>query len=335
MKHYFVIALLVLSCTTATAQQPSVNEMYQAAKTYMQQGDYENADIAFKNFLKIEPENIDALKDYAYLNCLRREYPRAIAIGKFLTERRNADVQSYQLLGMAYKGSKDYVTANKLYQTALKKYPNSGVLYNDYGELLAMDNNLSASIQAWEAGINKDPNNANNYYNAIMFYDRFDSNVLWRVLYSEIFVNLESYTQRTAEVKGILLDCYKKLFSEYDLDKAKTDIKSNVFERGFLSTLNNSKSLSATGITPENLSAIRSRFILDWFEDDNLQNQSYQLFQHHQYLLREGMFEAYNQWLFGPAFSPSAYQLWLNTHEKEATAYKQYQQNKVFKLAAK
>ena len=44
------------------------------------------------------------------------------------------------------------------------------------------------------------------------------------------------------------------------------------------------------------------------------------------------MFDAYNQWLFGAAASPSAYQIWLNTHDKEAAAFKQYQQNKVFKL---
>ncbi len=332
MKYFLAFALLINSCSHVFAQQPTVKELYQTAKNFMQQGDYDNATLVFNNVLKQDPENIDILKDYAYLSCLKREYPKAIAIGKFLTDKPDADVQSFQILGIAYKGNKDYESCTKLYQNALKKYPNSGVLYNDYGELLAMSGNFSVSIQAWETGILKDPNYANNYYNAIMYFGKFDKNLLWQLLYGELFVNLESFTQRTAEVKGLLLDGYKKLYTEFDFEALSTDVKLTVFERAIYENLNKSKSLVATGIIPENITAIRTRFILDWFNTDNYAKQPNQLFQHHQYLIQEGMFNAYNEWLFGVAASPAVYQIWLNTHDKEAAEFKKYQQNKVFKL---
>ena len=332
MKYCIILALLVASHSQVFAQQPTVQDLYQTAKNYMQQGDYDNADLVFNSAIKQAPDNSDILKDYAYLNCLKKDYTKAISIGKYLTDKKDADIQSFQILGMAYKGNKDYISCTKLYQVALKKYPNSGILYNDLGELLALEGNLPVSIQAWETGILKDPNYANNYYNAIMYFDKFDKSIIWQLLYGETFVNLESFTQRTAEVKSMLLDGYKKLFIEYDVEKLSTDSKLTVFERTIFDNLNKSKNLSVSGIMPETITAIRTRFILDWFFTQNDEKQPYQLFQHHQYLLREGMFDAYNQWLFGASASPASYQIWLNTHNKEATAFKQYQQNKVFKL---
>lgn len=332
MKYLIIIALLVAGYSNVSAQQPTVKELYQTAKNFMQQGDYDNATLVFNNVLKQEPDNVDILKDYAYLNCLKRDYPKAIAIGKFLTDKPTADVQAYQILGIAYKGSKDYESCSKLYQVALKKYPNSGVLYNEYGELLALDNNLPTSIQAWETGILKDPNYANNYFNAVMYFGKFDKNLLWQLLYGEIFINLESFTQRSAEVKSLLMDGYKKLYTDYDFEKLSNDATLTVFERAIFEQLNKSKGLAATGILPENVSALRTRFILDWFYNKANEKQPYQLFEYQQYLIREGMFEAYNQWVFGAANSPAAYQIWLNTHDKEAAAFKQYQQSKVFKL---
>jgi hypothetical protein len=206
------------------------------------------------------------------------------------------------------------------------------VLYNEYGELLAIDGNLPIAIQAWETGIAKDPNYANNYYNAIMYFGRFDKNLLWQLLYGEVFINLESFTQRTAEIKGLLLDGYKKLYTEYDVETLSTDLKLTAFERAIYENLTKTKAITSAGITPENITAIRTRFVLDWFYNKTDESKPYQLFKHHQYLIREGMFDAYNQWLFGAPASPYAYQIWLNTHDKEAAAFKQYQQSKVFKL---
>ena len=43
----------------------------------------------------------------------------------------------------------------------------------------------------------------------------------------------------------------------------------------------------------------------------------HRLFDYHQQLLREGMFEAYNQWLFGTVENLTAYDSWTRTHADE------------------
>jgi len=61
----------------------------------------------------------------------------------------------------------------------------------------------------------------------------------------------------------------------------------------------NKQSLVASyGINPETLTMIRSRFILDWY-NTNGDKLPFKLFELQRQLLQEGMFDAYNEWLFG------------------------------------
>ena len=53
-----------------------------------------------------------------------------------LINRNDADVVSYQIAGNVYKALEEVKDAEKMYKRALKKYPESGPLYSEYGELL-------------------------------------------------------------------------------------------------------------------------------------------------------------------------------------------------------
>jgi Tfp pilus assembly protein PilF len=327
---FFAVLLFVVSASFA---QQNDKSLYETAKKFMREGDYDNATLVFNKVLEQEPNNVEALKDFAFLNYLKREYAKSIEIGKLLIEKPDADVQSFQILGMAYKGIAEYKECRKLYKRALTKFPNSGVIHNEYGELLGLDNDLNAAIVEWEDGIKADANYSGNYYNASMYYAK-TNNLFWAMIYGEMFVNLESYTQRSAAIKGMLLDVYKQFYSTMDFAKLAGDKKAAPFQKSFYETLAKSASLSVQGITPENLIAIRTRFILDWFYNKNNEKFPFKLFDQEQYFLREGMFEAYSQWIFGAADSPSAYQMWIDTHDKAAAGYKEFQQGRVFKIPA-
>ena len=58
----------------------------------------------------------------------------------------------------------------------------------------------------------------------------------------------------------------------------------------------------------------------------------FQLFNHEQYLLSQGLFEAYNYWLLSTASGAGAYEAWQKAHPKETEGYKAFQQSRVFKL---
>ena len=215
-----------------------------------------------------------------------------------------------------------------MYKTALKKFPKSGVLYNEYGEMLWSKKDFTEAVKLWEKGIEVEPNFSGNYYNAAKYY-YFSVDKVWGIIYGEIFVNLESYTKRTAEIRNLLLDGYKKLFA--DSDMLKNQNTKNEFVKQFLETMRKYSSVVSTGVTPESLVALRTRFILDWTVA-NSTKFPFRLFDYHVQLLKSGMFDAYNQWIFGIAKDLAAFQVWTTTHTDEYNKFNTFQKNRVFKL---
>ena len=85
------------------------------------------------------------------------------------------------------------------------------------------------------------------------------------------------------------------------------------------------------GINPESLTMIRTRFILDW-DEKYASKYPFRLFEYHRQLLKEGLFEAYNQWLFGSVQNLTAFQTWINTHADAYQQFVAFQQGRVFKM---
>ncbi|MGH2643539.1 MAG: hypothetical protein ACRDE2_06305, partial [Chitinophagaceae bacterium] len=162
-----------------------------------------------------------------------------------------------------------------------------------------------------------------NYYNAAKIYYSGTDKV-WTVIYGEIFINLERYTSRTAEMKEIILSAYKDLFTSgkamnaqlpaFDNNKQST---TPDFRQAFLNALSRgSETIVTRGVTPQTLVMLRTRFILTW---DNFYKYVYPfaLFDFQQQLLKEGLFEAYNEWLFGPVSNLPQYKYWVDKHPAE------------------
>jgi len=328
MNKLFVL-LLSFIATTVFAQDPDVKTLQETAKTFQRQGDFGNAIIVLNKALEKEPSNIEVQKDLAFNYYLNHDYDKALKIGKPLTEKPGADVQSYQILGLVYKAIEDRKECEKLYKKGLKEFPNSGVLYNEYGEMLWTKQDYGA-IKMWEKGIEVDPNYSGNYYNAAKHYYMTNDKV-WSLIYGEMFLNLESYTRRTAEIKNVLLDGYKKLFAAADMMKGQ-DAK-NEFTTAFLNTMKKEYSIVASGITPETLTMIRTKFILDW--DASFASRfPLRLFDYQRQLLKGGLFDAYNQWLFGAAQNLTAFQNWSTTHTDQYDEFNKFQKGRVFKVPA-
>ena len=84
------------------------------------------------------------------------------------------------------------------------------------------------------------------------------------------------------------------------------------------------------GFQPETSTSIRSKWVLDWFKNNT--GYPFGLFDQQQYFIREGLFEAYNQWLFAEPVNQDAYKVWKDTHPKEAAAFDAFQKTRLFKL---
>lgn len=328
MKNFLLLLLFAAAFTSGSFGQ-GAKELHNTAQNYLKEGDYQNAILVLDRALALEPNNKEMLKDALFANYLKRDFAKAIEIGKPLVERSDADIRSFQLLGLVYKSIADYKECEKMYKRALKLYPNAGIMYSEYGEILA-EKDVDNAIKLWEKGIESDPNYSSNYYYVAKYYAQ-NNELLWSILFGEIFLNIESYSKRSNEIKVLLLDQYKKFFEKTDFPDNFFAKKTNAFTNNVARVLLKQTPQSVYGITPETLTAIRTRFILDWFDKYGDQFP-FRLFDHHRQLLQEGHFEAYNQWLFGAATSNEGYQQWQKSHQEEMTGYLNYSRNKVFKI---
>ncbi|MBK9382792.1 MAG: hypothetical protein IPN39_15905 [Chitinophagaceae bacterium] len=326
-KIFLFIALSV--SVLVSAQPEDVKKLHETAKAFMRSGDFDNAIIVLTRALQQDKKNIDLQKDLVMSYYLKRDYAKAMEGAKVLIDRDDADVISYQIAGNVYKALEEVKECDKMYKKALKKFPKSGPLYSEYGELLWATKDFAA-IKQWEEGIKSDPGYGGNYYNAALYYF-YTKDKVWSLIYGEIFVNMESFSERGAAMKQMLLQGYKeKLFSDPDIMKGEEKNKSE-FAKAFLQGIGKQSSLTSKGITTETLTMIRTRFILDWYEN-NAVKYPFRLFEYHRQLLQEGMFNAYNQWLFGASENLAAYDNWTKAHAEEYNGFTTFQKSRIFKM---
>lgn len=331
MKKIQLLFIALSAFLLVSAQPEDPKSMHETAKTFMRTGDFDNAIIVLTRALQHDKSNLEMQKDLVMSYYLKRDYTKALDGVKALMDRDDADVVVFQIAGNVYKALEEVKECEKVYKKGLKKFPKSGPLYSEYGELLWATKDFSA-IKQWEKGIEVDPAYGGNYYNAALFYF-YTKDKVWSLIYGEIFVNMESLSERGAAMKQQLFQAYKeKLFAEADLLKDEEKNKSE-FAKAFLQVMNKQSSLASKGITTEVLTMIRARFIIDWYAN-YATKFPFRLFDYHRQLLSEGMFDAYNQWLFGSVENLAAYENWTKTHSEEYNNFSTFQKSRVFRMPA-
>ncbi len=326
-KKNWLLPLVFLICIDVQAQ-PDLDQVRSSVRTFQQQGDYDNALLVLNKALQSYPSQTDLIKDMAYTQYLQRDLKHARETIDPLLEKTDADIQAYQIAGNIYKDLGDAKECDKVYKKALRKFPKSGALLSEYGELqLFSMKDPDAAILTWEKGIEADPSYASNYFHAAKYYHAAQQYV-WALFYGEVFINLESLSTRTAEVKSLLTDAYKKFFLN---PRSSVDKKPNAFEAAYRETLALQVDLAGSGITADNLTMIRTRFLLAWFNGP-AQKFPHKLFDHQQWMLREGLFEAYDQWVFGASGNIVAFQNWTATHPDAYAEFTKYHRNRIFRV---
>ena len=325
MKRFIVFAIIFCTFFTAAAQDAA--ELHTTAREFMRQGDYANAILVLNRAINLDTKNIEIAKDLGLNYYFAKDYAKALEIYKPILERPDADDQCFQIAGDIYLAMDNPKEGEKVYRRGLKKFSNSGALYNELGELLWAQKDYNA-IKQWEKGIETDPGFSKNYYNACKYY-YFTTDKTWSILYGEIFLNIEPSSTSAPEIKNILLESYKKLFAEADLEKSNPE--KNAFIQAFLQTMNKQSGVAANGINTESLTMIRTRFVLDWFKDFG-NKFPFKLFEQQRQYLQEGMFEAYNQWIFTAAQNLPAYQNWISLNTVAYNELNRFQKGRIFKI---
>lgn len=326
-KLILLIFLNMFLATTSFCQ--STSKLRESAKSFANKGDYNNALLLLNRAIQIDPKDLDIIKDLAITQYMAGKIDDAENTIKPALEREDADVPVYQIAAMVYKEQEAIKDLEKLYKKGLKKFPESGPMHYEFGEYLLAKKENAEAIRIWEEGIELDPSYAGNYYHASKFYFYNRVNLALALIYSEIFINQESLTNRTVEIKSQLLETYKLFYTDASVRKNIASLAP--FSAAVYEILEKQLPVAYNGITAETLTMIRTRFLLDWSQK-NAALYPFKLFEQHQYLLREGMFEAYNQWLFGPVSNIVLYKQWTINNPQKVSEFTEYQQNWVFKM---
>ena len=322
----FLFASVFLFSVPVSAQE-TADDLYTKARRFLNQGNHDSATFYLDKALELAPERIDMLEDQVYLEIVKRDFAKAMTLANKLITRTDATVKSFQVAGMVYKEIADYKAAKKLYEQALLKYPNSGLLYADFGDMYALMDKDQDAIRTWEKGIEMDPGYAGNYYFATLHYTE-NNNPVWAMLYAENFINIESFSGRTAEVKGLLTDLYKKISTPGYLIS-----RNNPFAFAVAGTFSRQPSLNLVNVSVPALTSLRMGFIKDW-NQQNAAKFPFKLFEYQDQLIKEGLFEAYNQWLFGAALNSDAFNAWTDANKEKVAAFQKALASRMFKIPA-
>ena len=328
MKKTFLLFSVLVTAHVLFAQ--TADSLQAAARSQMLAGDFEKSYQTLELALQQKPNDFALLKDEAYVCYLKRDFTNGLRIGRIIIQSPQADEQSYQLLGLVYKALNENEEGVKLYKAAVDKFPTSGALYADYGDFLRMSGKSKDAIGTWEKGIQQDVNSFNNYYYASKYYAE-TGNLLWGLLYGEIFVNQESHTKRTEEIKGYLYAGYKQLLDKSKLTKINSGSKG--FTKAYTDVLLKNYA-PVTGDTILAITRLRALSIADWVNNGSSKTYPFRLFDLHRQMIDAKAFTAYNEWLFGNAADTQKFEAWQSANAAEMGQWQQILQNVVFKIPA-
>jgi tetratricopeptide (TPR) repeat protein len=326
MKKIIFFLLIAASTKMALAQPKSAEEMYGTAQAFMKQGDFGTAINVLELCLKDSPTNEDYLADMGLCLFNVKNYDKALEYFTPLMDKKTKNERVYLVAAGIYMQRNDASKAEAVYKKGIKASPKSGLLYHQMGELLIARQKKNA-IKYWEQGIENDPSYSKNYQNAARYYF-YNKNLVWSTIYAEIFLNMEPRNADAKEMKQYIYYNYKNMFQLQNA--AEINFEKNAFSGAFLYKLMRQIGAAANGINVESLAMVRTRFIIEWFADKNV--PAFKLFEYQQQLLKDGVFDAYNQWIFGSFENQEKYKNWTQANSTEHQALLKYLANHTLKI---
>ena len=106
----FILTLAIVSFSFAQ----DTKQLFETARTFQRQGDYPNAIIVLSRALEQQPNDLQLLKELAFTYYLQRDFVKAKQTALPLVSRTDADVQTYQIMGMVYKAIEERKERSKI-----------------------------------------------------------------------------------------------------------------------------------------------------------------------------------------------------------------------------
>ena len=349
MKKILLLLVLSVISVSSLAQvfSEEENERIDLALSYSDNGREDEAIAIYDELIKKHPD-VSGLKfEKAYCYYQKQDYKNAYKTLKPTLSAPDANPQYFAVAGNAQDMMGKPKDALKTYQAGLEKFPDSGYLHLETGNVLIGLGYTAQGVGYYEHGIEEvDPGFASNYYRAAQYL--FSDYPIKSIIYAETH-NLiyDPNGPRWPEVSKLLYDAYNENI-HFEADTVRTtfsrdrtitidkkDVESGASptslleqmsriarELSFSDAMNESvdaEALKAAGgqLTLAELTAIRRRF-LEHFEAK--EQDRYPVFAVQRKVLDAGHWEAYNMFMLREG-RPEEFKAWLQDHESDLLAY--------------
>ena len=348
MKKILLLLVLSVISVSSLAQvfSEEENERIDLALSYSDNGREDEAIAIYDELIKKHPD-VSGLKfEKAYCYYQKQDYKNAYKTLKPTLSAPDANPQYFAVAGNAQDMMGKPKDALKTYQAGLEKFPDSGYLHLETGNVLIGLGYTAQGVGYYEHGIEVDPGFASNYYRAAQYL--FSDYPIKSIIYAETH-NLiyDPNGPRWPEVSKLLYDAYNENI-HFEADTVRTtfsrdrtitidkkDVESGASptslleqmsriarELSFSDAMNESvdaEALKAAGgqLTLAELTAIRRRF-LEHFEAK--EQDRYPVFAVQRKVLDAGHWEAYNMFMLCEG-RPEEFKAWLQDHESDLIAY--------------
>lgn len=207
------IAILPGALAAKIVSQPlSDADMRTLAKAVevVDSGNYARALEIYRQLDEKYPHNYLVQYEYMYLRYLMEDYKTVAKVAKDLVESPDADAQAFQLYGNALDILGKPGKARKVYRKGLERFPSSGLLWLELGNLNFLGGKYVDALNDYNSGIEVSPGFASNYYRGAQLY--FSSTVpVWGLAYAETAILLApTDTGRHRELALAMAECFRK-----------------------------------------------------------------------------------------------------------------------------
>lgn len=329
-----LLLLLPFEMQAQDWSSPEAEQIYEQGMQRLGQGNASEAVAILQKIAPAETGNLKVKKSLAQAYQLSGDNENALVVLSPVISGSQADPEVYRIAAMAQNGLNDSKKALKTLASGIERFPNSGLLYYEQGVMLKNERRFDEALRSWLEGISRDPEFRLNYHEAAIAYVQTDQPV-WAILYGEIFVNKEPNTPRGNETRILLLDAYQKFFftpSKMAGGNPLLGREPNNFQEAVEKSLLSLFFVVSDGINTENLTMLRTRFIVSW-TDNYASKYPYSLFSFQENLIRNGYFDAYNQWLLGKAENPQQFAGWEGNFSKELKELERFKAQNPLKMA--
>ncbi|MBP5455140.1 MAG: tetratricopeptide repeat protein [Paludibacteraceae bacterium] len=205
--HIFVSLSLSAMVLTTQVQASDLSEYEQKqmkqAIEYCDNGDLDKSIEIYNKLLANNPKNYLINYELAYAKSMKKEYDEAIKITKKIEKDPNAEDQLFQLQGNAYDylGKRKYAVAS--YDKGLKRFPNSGILYMEKGNIRYMEKDYDEAIKLYEKAMEVQPTYPSPYFRTSALFIN-STEPIWGLIYGETYLILEKGARNKALQKAMV-----------------------------------------------------------------------------------------------------------------------------------